>query len=79
MSHQLKTNGKWQKLWLRYATDRDVKSDDTRGQNSRFYMLEKRKKERWLKQNGMFIPNYKKVKRDEEADNSSFIKKAIKK
>lgn len=32
--HQIKG---WQHLWIRFATDLDVKKDDTKGQNSRFY------------------------------------------
>lgn len=33
---QLK-NGRHQKLWFRYACDTDVKSAETKGENSRFY------------------------------------------
>lgn len=27
----------WQHLWIRFATDQDVKKEDTKGENSRFY------------------------------------------
>jgi len=27
----------WQNLWIRFATDLDVKKEDTKGENSRFY------------------------------------------
>lgn len=27
----------WQNLWIRFATDLDIKKEDTKGENSRFY------------------------------------------
>lgn len=78
MSFQLRQSGRWQKLWLRYSTDQDVKKEDTKGSESRFYQLQKKKKEVWLKKNGLFNPNYH--KRGEDAiGNSNFLKKAIRK
>lgn len=37
--HQLKG---WQQLWIRFATDLDVKKEDTKGENSRFYKFAQR-------------------------------------
>ena len=34
-----KQGGKLQKLWVRFATDKDYKSENTKGENSRFYKL----------------------------------------
>jgi len=36
---QLKNNARLQKLWMRFATDLDVKDENTKGENSRFYNL----------------------------------------
>jgi len=33
----------WQNLWLRFATDMDKKSENTKGKDSRFYKYEKSK------------------------------------
>ena len=40
--HELKG---WQNLWVRFATDQDVKLDGTRGENSRFYKFQQRQRD----------------------------------
>lgn len=42
---QLRTSGRMQKLWMRYATDKDVKDETTKGENSRYYQLQKQKRD----------------------------------
>lgn len=37
LGFQLTSSARWQKLWIRAATDRDVKDENTKGENSRFY------------------------------------------
>ena len=32
----------WQHLWIRYATNLDIKKDDTKGENSRYYKFAQR-------------------------------------
>ena len=32
----------WQNLWIRFATDQDVKRDETKGENSRYYKFAQR-------------------------------------
>jgi len=41
-------NGKlgWQALWIRFATDLDVKKEETKGENSRFYKYQRKQQER---------------------------------
>ena len=75
-------NNRYQKLWLRYACTSDVKSQETKGSNSRYYQLQKKLKEQKLKRMGLF--QYKKPTRrgdpEDESDplgNSQFLKKAI--
>ena len=36
LSYQHEVKG-WQNLWIRFATDQEVKADNTKGENSRFY------------------------------------------
>jgi hypothetical protein len=38
MNHDVKG---WQNLWIRFATDLDIKKEDTKGQDSRFYRFSK--------------------------------------
>ena len=71
---QLRNNGRWQKLWIRYATDQDVKAEDTKGENSRFYTIQKQKREQKMKQKGYFKKNQTNFS---GAGNSNFIRKAI--
>lgn len=79
LSFQLRTTGHWQKLWIRAATDLDVKSEETRGADSRYYQLQQKKKEKWMKANNLYNPNWKKDRADKVAGNQGFIKKAIQK
>jgi hypothetical protein len=39
LGYQLPQNARWQKLWVRAATDQDKKSEGTKGENSRFYQI----------------------------------------
>ena len=39
LSYQHEVKG-WQNLWIRFATDQDVKADNTKGENSRFYKFQ---------------------------------------
>lgn len=36
----------WQALWIRFATDLDVKKEETKGENSRFYKYQRKQQER---------------------------------
>eukprot|EP00347_Sterkiella_histriomuscorum_P000683 403374902 len=75
---QLKTNGRMQKLWMRFATDKDFKSENTKGENSRYYTIQKQRRDYKMKQYGY---KDKRGGRDNKGgpDNSNFIKKAISK
>lgn len=82
LGFQLRTGGgRWQKLWIRAATDKDVKDESVKGTESRYYQLQKARKERKLKYLGIYNPNHHKNPRDgdDQIGNSSFLKKVIKK
>lgn len=74
-----RTTGHFQKLWIRAATNLDVKSEETKGADSRYYQLQQKKKEKWLKANNLYNPGWKKDRQDKQAGNQGFIKKAIQK
>ncbi len=71
LGFQLRNSGRWQKLWIRAGTDHDVKSESTKGSESRFYQLQQKKREKWLKMNGLYNPN--KRKRREEGEEEEVI------
>ena len=39
LGYQTKSNAKWQQLWIRCATDLDVKAEGTKGSDSRYYQI----------------------------------------
>ncbi len=41
--------------------------------------MQKKKKEKWLKAQGLYNPNWKKDRADRDAGNQGFVKKAIQK
>ena len=59
----------WQNLWVRFATDRDVKKEDTKGENSRFYKSQmKHQKRRYpgMRHKPISKPDKKIVEKKEE-------------
>jgi len=85
LGFQLRSSGRWQRLWIRAGTDRDVKSDSTKGADSRFYQLQQKKKEKWLKSNGLFKPRRRKGSDEDEemvveqVGNCSLVRRVIRK
>jgi hypothetical protein len=59
----------WQNLWIRFATDLDVKKEETKGENSRFYKYQmKHQKKRFpgLRHKAISKPDKKIVDKKEE-------------
>ncbi|CDW76543.1 splicing rnp complex component [Stylonychia lemnae] len=71
----LRNNGRLQRLWIRYATDKDFKSEQTKGENSRYYNIQKKRRDQKMRSNGYHQGTDQ--GRNHRSDNSSFIKKAI--
>lgn len=62
-----------QKLWLRFATEQDIKAEQTKGEDSRYYQLQKQLREKKFRKSGLLLkPKVRKAKIE-----SSFLRKVI--